>query len=395
MSEYKYLDKDGLIYYHSKVKTLLGGKVDKETGKGLSTNDYTTTEKNKLSGIASGAEVNQNAFSNIAVGSTTIAADSKTDTLTLTAGSNITLTPNATSDTITIAAATVTVDSSLSSTSTNPVQNKVINTALGNKVDKVNGKGLSTNDYTTDDMNKLAGIEGGAQVNQYAFSEVEIGRRIIEANQESSPLYIEAGDNVALTVLDNEGLNYGFRISATDTTYSDATTSTHGLMSAADKVKLNGIAEGATANVGTITGVSMNGTSVATSGVANITSLPASILNGAIKNGVTATTQSAGDNSTKVATTAFVGTAITNALASITQISYEVVQTLPQTGEAGVIYLVSNGGSSPNSYDEYIWIGGNNARFEKIGTTAVDLSGYVQKTEMVSITNAEIDTIVA
>lgn len=26
-------------------------KVDKETGKGLSTNDYTTTEKNKLAGI--------------------------------------------------------------------------------------------------------------------------------------------------------------------------------------------------------------------------------------------------------------------------------------------------------------------------------------------------------
>lgn len=33
-------------------------KVDKETGKGLSTNDYTTAEKNKLSGIAAGAQVN-------------------------------------------------------------------------------------------------------------------------------------------------------------------------------------------------------------------------------------------------------------------------------------------------------------------------------------------------
>lgn len=39
------------------------------------------------------------------------------------------------------------VDSALSSTSTNPVQNKVINTALSNKVDKVTGKGLSTNDF--------------------------------------------------------------------------------------------------------------------------------------------------------------------------------------------------------------------------------------------------------
>ena len=36
----------------------LGDKVDKVSGKGLSTNDYTTTEKNKLAGIAAGAEVN-------------------------------------------------------------------------------------------------------------------------------------------------------------------------------------------------------------------------------------------------------------------------------------------------------------------------------------------------
>jgi hypothetical protein len=63
-----------------------------------------TSDKSKLDGIASGAEVNQNAFSNVVVGSTTIAADSKTDTLTLTAGSNITLTPNATNDSITISA---------------------------------------------------------------------------------------------------------------------------------------------------------------------------------------------------------------------------------------------------------------------------------------------------
>ena len=48
--------------------------------------------------------VNQNAFSNVTVGSTTIAADSATDTLTLVAGSNITLTPDATNDKITIAA---------------------------------------------------------------------------------------------------------------------------------------------------------------------------------------------------------------------------------------------------------------------------------------------------
>lgn len=86
------------------LNAAVGSKVDKVSGKGLSTNDYTTTEKNKLSGIAAGAQVNQNAFSNVKVGSTTIAADSTTDTLTLVAGSNITLTPDATGDSVTIAA---------------------------------------------------------------------------------------------------------------------------------------------------------------------------------------------------------------------------------------------------------------------------------------------------
>ena len=61
-------------------------------------------DKKKLDSIASGAEVNQNAFSNIKIGNTTIAADGKTDTVELTAGNNITLTPDATNDKITIAA---------------------------------------------------------------------------------------------------------------------------------------------------------------------------------------------------------------------------------------------------------------------------------------------------
>ena len=168
------------------AQAALDKKVDKVTGKGLSTNDYTTAEKNKLSGIAEGA--------------------------------NKTV-----------------VDSTLSTTSTNPVQNKVINTALSgkantththkiadvtnlqttldgkastnaatqsanglmskedktkldgisadatevrlsdiednlrnmatdlaNKVDAVDGKGLSTNDYTTAEKTKLSGIETGA-----------------------------------------------------------------------------------------------------------------------------------------------------------------------------------------------------------------------------------------
>ena len=57
----------------------------------------------KLSGIEAKAEVNQEAFSNVKIGSTIIAAESKKDTLDIVAGSNITLTPDATNDKITIA----------------------------------------------------------------------------------------------------------------------------------------------------------------------------------------------------------------------------------------------------------------------------------------------------
>ena len=46
-------------YTKSAVDTELDKKVDKEIGKQLSTNDYTTAEKTKLTGIATGAEVNK------------------------------------------------------------------------------------------------------------------------------------------------------------------------------------------------------------------------------------------------------------------------------------------------------------------------------------------------
>lgn len=91
-------------------------------------------------------------------------------------------------------------------------------------------------------------------------------------------------------------------------------------------------------------------------------------------------------------TSAQVQSAINSALSGITGIDFQVVQSLPASGAAGTIYLVSNSGSGQNIYDEYIW--GNN-RFEIIGTTAVDLSGYVQSSDLVAVTNAEIDTIVA
>lgn len=50
-----FLDKQGLLYFYNKLKEKF---VAKETGKGLSTNDFTTELKNKLDGIETGAQKN-------------------------------------------------------------------------------------------------------------------------------------------------------------------------------------------------------------------------------------------------------------------------------------------------------------------------------------------------
>ena len=95
-------------------------------------------------------------------------------------------------------------------------------------------------------------------------------------------------------------------------TYSDYTSGGNDMFVGKGTLENVLTGKGYTTNTGTITGVSVNGTSVATSGVANITSVPASILTGSIPNAVTATTQSQGDGSTKIATTAYVDTAISD-----------------------------------------------------------------------------------
>ena len=52
------IDIDLLAYFKTKLDLLLANKVDKETGKGLSSNDYTANEKTKLANIAVGAQIN-------------------------------------------------------------------------------------------------------------------------------------------------------------------------------------------------------------------------------------------------------------------------------------------------------------------------------------------------
>lgn len=84
-------------------------------------------------------------------------------------------------------------------------------------------------------------------------------------------------------------------------------------------------------------------------------------------------------NDHDAATKGYVDTSITTAISGITGVQFEVVQTLPATGDAGTIYLVPNSGTTPNIYDEYIYV---NNSFEKIGTTEIDLSNYVTNTQL-------------
>ena len=90
---------------------MLNGKTSSDFAPKSHTHDVATqssngymsnSDKRKLDGIASGAEVNQNAFANVKVGSNTIQADAKQDTLELAAGTNISLVGDANNDKVTI-----------------------------------------------------------------------------------------------------------------------------------------------------------------------------------------------------------------------------------------------------------------------------------------------------
>lgn len=79
---------------------------------------------------------------------------------------------------------------------------------------------------------------------------------------------------------------------------------------------------------------------------------------------------------------------INSAVGQITSFEYKIVDSLPATsdGKKGVIYLIAHSGSTnQNSYDEYIFLpaeGSTAARYEKIGTTDIDLTPYAKKTEI-------------
>ena len=277
------------------------------------------------------------------------------------------------------------------------VTDSILKTALGKIkawgegkfVAQESGKGLSTNDYTTVEKTKLSGIAEGAnkythptytaqksglyKVTVDATGHVSAATAVAKAD--ITGLGIPAQDttysNMTAATASAEGKaglvpapaagkqasflrGDGTWVVPTNTTYADATTSTHGLMSAADKTKLDAIASGAQVNK--IETVKVNGTALTpdSSKAVNV-------------------------DLSAYAKSADVTKEIASAVSGVTQIDYSVVEALPSTGKKGVIYLVANSGSGNNIYDEYIYI---NSKFEKLGSREMDLSSYAKKTDI-------------
>ncbi|MDD5855251.1 MAG: hypothetical protein PUC90_02795 [Prevotella sp.] len=269
---------------------------------GLMTKD----DKAKLDGITAGAEVNQNAFSRVTVGSTNIDADSKTDALTLVAGTNVTITPDATNDKITIAAKDTTYG--VATTSANGLMSKEDKTRLdelkaqlldNSKADTLPADILSdtsivyeetkvtlefeqnhcgssdgyqpvTKERTISaatstqagvmsaaDKKKLDGIAAGA--NAYSHPAGSAASKTAGFYKISTDAQSHVASVAAVTKSDITALG----IPAQDTTYSVATTSANGLMSKEDKSKLAGIAAGAEVNQNAFSNVVVGSTTIA------------------------------------------------------------------------------------------------------------------------------------
>ncbi len=135
-------------------------KVDKVAGKGLSTNDYTTAEKNKLEAIT-GTNTGDQDLSGYA---TTAQLATKANTADVTTS----LATKANTADVTTSLATKANTADVTTSLATKANASDVTTSLATKVDKATGKDLSTNDYTTAEKTKLAAITGtntGDQVN--------------------------------------------------------------------------------------------------------------------------------------------------------------------------------------------------------------------------------------
>lgn len=148
--------------------------VQKEANKGLSTNDYTAADKAEVAKIID--KVDKVTGKSLSTNDFTDALKTKLDGLS---NYNDTAVKTSISEEITRA--------------------KTAETALGsridNKVDKVDGKQLSTNDYTTTEKTKLGGVAAGA--NNYVHP-TTAGNKHIPSGGSTGQILINSGDGTAV-----------------------------------------------------------------------------------------------------------------------------------------------------------------------------------------------------
>lgn len=178
-----------------------------------------------------------------------------------------------------------------------------------------------------------------------------------------------------------------------------------------------------TANGVTAVTFTTSGTNAGKIGITknNSTTYTASVWASAALTGTpTAPTATAGTNSTQIATTAFVATAVSNAISGVTQIDYVVswngssaptVANIPNgvkvvyngttytgtmaTGTKGTIYLVYSSNGLVDSYDEYMYFTSGGTNFwERLGSFGeTNLADYWLKNDLVAITATENTTL--
>lgn len=185
----KFLDKEGLTHFWSKIKTLLGGKADQtsldQTNQALARVDSTVGSEDgglvkDLNDLAATVanKANSSDVGNLEVNiNQKLAGKSDTghthDAATTSANGFMTKDMVTKLNGIATGANKTTVDTALSSTSTNPVQNKVINTALAGKSDTGHGHDVATTSANgfmsaamvaefNNALSKLSGIADGA-----------------------------------------------------------------------------------------------------------------------------------------------------------------------------------------------------------------------------------------
>ena len=217
-------------------------------------------------------------------------------------------------------------------------------TRLNGKVDKVTGKGLSTNDFTDALNTKLTGIEAGAQANVLEGIIVDGTSQTIDANKKITLGTLSLKNDIGASDLSSS-------LSQTISGKADSATTLagYGITDAYTKTE----ADGLLANKANLASPALTGTP-------------------------TAPTATAGTNTTQVATTAFVKTAVDN-------ISHDLAAALKFKGvvanltelEAivdpaeGDVYQVTNPGTG-ESNAEYAYTG---TSWIELGTE-IDLSGY-------------------